>query len=232
MSSILKALQKVEAEKAARRNAAPIAGEIGRIRQRRGVKSRWLIPAAMVAVAAVAVFATYTFMGGLSRQNQAVVAPAAVKAAAAPVQNPQLQPMLPEPAAPIRPGPTAPLFRHRQPVAVKVPAAPAAKVIPPPTTAIEVMPTEPQPINQAPVAKREPDLPVQHQTRAGADLKVSGIAWQKESVSRLAVVNGTPVVQGAVVEGARVEEIFQDRVRFSRDNSSFEVPLGKVSTER
>ena len=87
MSSILKALQKVEAEKAARRNAAPIAGEIGRIRQRRGVKSRWLIPAAMVAVAAVAVFATYTFMGGLSRQNQAVVAPAAVKAAAAPVQR-------------------------------------------------------------------------------------------------------------------------------------------------
>ena len=67
---------------------------------------------------------------------------------------------------------------------------------------------------------------------ADADFKVSGIAWQKESVSRLAVVNGTPVVQGAVVEGARVEEIFQDRVRFSRDNSSFEVPLGKVSTER
>ena len=59
MSSILKALQKVEAEKAARRNAAPIAGEIGRIRQRRGVKSRWLIPAAFRTRRGTTVRATY-----------------------------------------------------------------------------------------------------------------------------------------------------------------------------
>ena len=43
------------------------------------------------------------------------------------------------------------------------------------------------------------------------------------------MVNGRPVAEGATVEGARVEEIFPDRVRFSFANRTFEVSLGKTS---
>jgi general secretion pathway protein B len=59
-------------------------------------------------------------------------------------------------------------------------------------------------------------------------LKVTGIGWQKDNADRLAIVNGKAVSEGAVVEGARVEEIFPDRVRFSFNDKAFEIPLGKI----
>ena len=55
---------------------------------------------------------------------------------------------------------------------------------------------------------------------------VSGIAYRTEREERLAVVNDLPVMEGTVVEGARVEEILADRVRFSSAGRSFEVELG------
>ncbi len=60
-------------------------------------------------------------------------------------------------------------------------------------------------------------------------LRVSGIAWQKDSASRLAIVNGQPVGLGTAVDGASVEEIFQDRVRFAYKGEKVEVGLGKSS---
>jgi general secretion pathway protein B len=63
-------------------------------------------------------------------------------------------------------------------------------------------------------------------------LKVSGIAWQKDGASLMAVVNGSFVSKGGRVGGARVDEIFADRVRFTFEGKSFEVPLGKSSAER
>jgi general secretion pathway protein B len=59
-------------------------------------------------------------------------------------------------------------------------------------------------------------------------LKVTGIAWQKDSTDRVAVVNGTSVSEGVMVEGARVEKIFQDRVRFSFDQQTFDISLGRT----
>jgi general secretion pathway protein B len=59
-------------------------------------------------------------------------------------------------------------------------------------------------------------------------LNVTGIGWQKGNADRLAVVNGRAVSEGAVIEGARVEEIFPDRVRFSFGGKAFDVPLGKT----
>jgi hypothetical protein len=47
-----------------------------------------------------------------------------------------------------------------------------------------------------------------------------------ESAESLAIVNGVTVYVGAVVEGARVEEIGKDRIRFSYGGERFEVPLG------
>ncbi len=62
-------------------------------------------------------------------------------------------------------------------------------------------------------------------------LRVSGIAWQKDGASRLAIVNGQPVGQGASVSGATVDEIFPDLVRFSFKGERVEVGLGKSSKD-
>lgn len=60
-----------------------------------------------------------------------------------------------------------------------------------------------------------------------AVLKVDGIAFQEGAADSLAVVNGTTVSKGSVIEGVRVEEIQKDRVRFSRGGEKFEVILDK-----
>lgn len=74
----------------------------------------------------------------------------------------------------------------------------------------------------APPPETRPSLPA---------LKVTGIGWQKGNADRLAIVNGRAVLEGAIVAGARVEEIFPDRVKFSFNDKTFEIPLGKISGE-
>lgn len=60
-----------------------------------------------------------------------------------------------------------------------------------------------------------------------AQLAVNGIAFQDDPAASAAVVNGVYVKRGMTVGGARVERIFQDKVRFSRNGATFEVPLSK-----
>jgi general secretion pathway protein B len=55
--------------------------------------------------------------------------------------------------------------------------------------------------------------------------KVSGVAYQNNG-SSFAVVNGRAVLQGGTVDGFKVLEIHQDRVRFSGSNGTFDVPVG------
>lgn len=57
-------------------------------------------------------------------------------------------------------------------------------------------------------------------------LKVNGIAFQ-EGLDSVAVVNGVPVSKGSIIEGVRVTEIQKDRVQFSHQGTAFEVSLGK-----
>ena len=56
---------------------------------------------------------------------------------------------------------------------------------------------------------------------------MDGIAYHFGSADSLAVVNGTTVYAGAMVEGAKVEEIGKDRIRFNYEGEKFEIPLGK-----
>jgi general secretion pathway protein B len=58
-------------------------------------------------------------------------------------------------------------------------------------------------------------------------ITVSGIAWQKDNSARLAVINGTTVAEGGMVEGARVQEILPDRVHFSFNNREFDIYMKK-----
>ncbi|MBT1076651.1 hypothetical protein [Geobacter grbiciae] len=100
-----------------------------------------------------------------------------------------------------------------------------------PPAAIPAKPAAPP----APVAAPAPaPKPVQHSVAAeqpapseypGANLTVSGIAWQEERSLRRAVVNGNLVGEGAEVAGARVVEIGERRVKFSQGGRTISVSL-------
>jgi len=51
---------------------------------------------------------------------------------------------------------------------------------------------------------------------------ISGIAWQEERGMRRAVVNGVLAAEGGEILGARIVEIREDRVLFSRNGRNFE----------
>ena len=60
---------------------------------------------------------------------------------------------------------------------------------------------------------------------APAGITLSGIAGQDDRRARRAVVNGFLMQEGGVVSGARITEIYQDRVRFTLSGTYFEIPL-------
>jgi len=118
------------------------------------------------------------------------------------------------------------------PVSVPSPAAPLP--VPPPPAVFAPAPVEPaQPLKPSPpaagqrggraAADEPPAIPVEP---APTDLTVSGIAWQEERSLRRAVVNGALVGEGATIAGARVVEIGENRVRFSREGRTFVVTYG------
>jgi general secretion pathway protein B len=72
---------------------------------------------------------------------------------------------------------------------------------------------------------KEQAVPADQAVTAPADIKLSGIAWQEERRARRAVVNGFLMREGGVVSGARITDIYQDRVRFSQSGKTFEIPL-------
>jgi general secretion pathway protein B len=59
--------------------------------------------------------------------------------------------------------------------------------------------------------------------KSGEEITVSGIAWQDERYLRRAVINGALVGEGAEILGAKVIEIRENRVRFSRGGETFEI---------
>ena len=69
------------------------------------------------------------------------------------------------------------------------------------------------------------ELPADLTIAAPADIKLSGIAWQEERSARRAVVNGFLIQEGGVVSGAKITDIYQNRVRFSQSGKIFEIPL-------
>jgi len=56
-------------------------------------------------------------------------------------------------------------------------------------------------------------------------LKVSEIHYRPSAQERLAVVNDLPVLEGVDIEGARVDRIFKDRIRFVVNGRYLEVKL-------
>jgi general secretion pathway protein B len=239
MSSILKALQKVEEEKAARH-----AGETGLtsnlLRSGRVAERRPLpLLVGMVAVAAVAVLVTYILMGGFSRRREMVQPTPPTTVVQQPVAElPKASPPIqPEPVADVAPSIVVPAPQSengRKPS----PLAPTAKkAAARPAAAPKALGTVAVPRNNESVAPTdgEVDTPAQAVSVAmpqvapePGKLKVSGIAWQKDATSSVAVINGHAVMKGGMVEGFKVEDISPDRVRFAGEGRTFELFIGET----
>jgi len=74
-----------------------------------------------------------------------------------------------------------------------------------------------EPVNQA-------TQPVVSKQKNGDEgISISGIAWQDERSLRRAVINGFLVGEGAEIQGAKIIEIKETRVRFSRNGEIFEI---------
>ena len=232
MSSILKALEKVEESHSTRRNLG--VGVLAKAGQHR---PSWVLPAAVLGGAAFAALITFAVMGGFSRSGQPVpgqagVAPSpqpqgAIGARPVSVVAPPLQTMPGELAS--NPKVILPLKAVKSVAKVKSPSAhaplPAAKrrQTPAARRATPVRTSTRQTVSAkvTAVSAAAPAAPEKTRPR----IRVTGIAWQKESASSAALVNGHAVQQGGTVEGLKVEEIFQDKVRFSSDKGTLDVPL-------
>ncbi|MBU5638217.1 hypothetical protein KOM00_15925 [Geomonas sp. Red69] len=271
MSSILKALEKVDESQRSRRPAGT-----GGLPKARGRRPAWLIPVWTLAGAAIATLATYALMGGFSRPAArvtpnsvdavATAAPAAAvpaQAASAVGQQQAATAVAPEhtsaaaaaaPVAAVKPAKvatkpalvpvaaTAPK-QVAQPVAKpvtqaaakaatkpQIPARVAAKQLAQPSVMAKASAVaQPAVVQPAPAvavpASAAPQPVPQHKSRP--DIRVTGIAWQNSSESSFAMVNGSPMRQGNSVNGYKIEQIYEDSVRFSNSKgNSLVVPLG------
>jgi hypothetical protein len=248
MSSILKALEKVDESQRPRRAAG---GGIGKGRERRPA---WLLPAWTLGGASVAALVTYALMGGFARPTVAEVPAKVVQPHVAekqqPVQQPVAEPATQQVAAPVakvaaKPVQSVaktsakPVVQSTVPAMAAKPIGNTAKIAAVATkqqAAVKVTPAvqkarpvsntalQPAPIETAAVPAAVPE-PAPQKSRPA--IRVSGIAWQNSSEASFAMVNGRALRQGAVVEGYKVEQIYEDSVRFSNSKgNSLVVPLG------
>ncbi|MDR3580638.1 MAG: hypothetical protein P4L44_11810 [Oryzomonas sp.] len=219
MSYILDALKKLESEKEMKARGAGmvnIAGELFKNGPAPPKAHRnWPLILGLVLLASLLTFGTtFMLLRGDKRKRHAASAPPATSTSSPPV--------LP---APMTKPPRAAAPRHDAPLPAlgpktgKAPSAPrqpqvVRSVIPAAAPASDESPSA-QPVRPAAVSL----------VPAPADIKVSGIAWQDHRPSSRVVVNGFLLREGDTVSGARIVEIFQNRVRFRSAAGIFEVYL-------
>jgi general secretion pathway protein B len=230
MSSILKALKKLEHDKAVRRpDSFRIDADILRGAAPRRSSSTGVLLAA-IAFFACGVAATYVYM-------QHAQPPAVEKPAQASTNRGQGDPaattlapvdahLAGEVKIPMT-GKSLPHPEHASPVPEKSPASPRLVVQQPlgrRTDPAEIVPRTAAPLEPKPVTAPVPLAPAV--TPVKPVLTVHGIAFQ-DGADSMAVINGITVSKGSMIEGVRVEEILKDRVRFSRGGEKFEIILDK-----
>jgi len=236
MSSILKALKKLEHDKAVRKpDTFKIDTDILHSRSHRSSFSGGAL-CAMVAIFACGVGATYILMKSDKTPQPAVQQPPQTHVIDYPVKASTGSAVIP-----------ATVIKGAEPQTRKSPAMPTAL-----KTTINTRPADAK-LKPTPQNMEGPRLPAQAESAVTIQqsigpeplpvppapvtssaaitgrpaLKVNGIAYQDGSKDGVAVVNGVAVSRGSVIEGAKVEEIQKDRVRFSRGADKFEVILQK-----
>lgn len=210
MSSILKALRRLEEERARQSSVAPeIAASLLRHGARRRQSPLWLWPTVIIAVAAVAAALLWSWRPApvTSQIVTPAASPATVVARAATAGRggeviieeviEQRQPVLLPPSAPV--AVPAPRPVKVNPVAQKIEAG--------------AMP---------PVAASKAAVPMIEERQRPV---VTAIAWQEESSARMAVVDGLPVMTGEFVGAAQIQEIRRDHILFVEAGRLFTVAI-------
>lgn len=212
MSSILKALKKLEQEKAVRKQEEiDLSREILQDAAPAARRLPWHWGAAIVAMVLLALLVVM-----LLGRKQAVQMTATTEAPPRQQPAPQALPQAVQPdAAPAE---------VRQPTALQQPGLPVQGTTRPRKPAPKSLPA---PKGAAGPEQKEPARKQPAASMEEPSLSVSGIAWNKDSSERLAIVNGQPLTTGSVIGNAIVEEIYKDKVRFSSNGKSFEIFIGK-----
>lgn len=201
MSSILKALRRLEEERARKSRVAPeIAASLLRGDWRRQKSSVWIWPSVFAFVALTLAVFLWAW------RPTAVTSPRALPASS-PASNP-----IASPAG--RGGEVIieEVMDQRRPLLLS-PATPTlqfAKVIPAPSNPAPAIPDLTAANRPVAVFIEERQSPV-----------VSAIAWQDDSSARMAVVAGLPVMTGESVATANVLEILPDRILFVEEGVRF-----------
>jgi general secretion pathway protein B len=233
MSSILKALKKLEDDKASRRpDDLKIDSDILKS-DHSSFFSPTLVIIGSIVLLAGGSGATYMYM-----KHGAATSPPGYKVSSVPTR--QNSPVVPKesaikterlpPAVVVVPAQVN-IKEHIEPVKQRqatISPKPATTVAPPqPAKPVVVVKSalqakEPLP-KLAPVLNPPQSVPV----KVTPLIRINGIAFQNNSADNMAIVNGVPVSNGATVEGVKVVEILSDRVRFSNKGEKFEVLLGQ-----
>lgn len=185
----------------------------------------WKIAALVVVASLVTFGATWFFLKADKARDGAKPHSTAPVSPARPVP-PQILPVGPRQQPASIATPQAPLVVPPAPARVHSAVTPVVPVVKAtvPSAAQQRGKRQNMPKKQVSLATQEAQ-PVAPTTPPLSDIKVSGIAWQEERSARRAVVNGFLMQEGSSVSGAKITEIFQDRVRFSQGGRVFEVYL-------
>lgn len=213
MSSILKALKKLEEEQAARSKAAsPRSGgqyvAVDRKRRR---------PVLLVGCIVVAILLVGVLFQAMRDIRELPVARPPLPSTA--VSPPKVA------VASVPPVVTA--LQSAQPTSGQTERAPAGGPGPDKPTPVDIRPVaaapvavSAEPVHEVDVERRE--IPLPGQQWSAPQLKVDDIL-PAAGGEPMAIVNGLPVMEGTLVENALVEKIHPDRVRFIIDGKVVEV---------
>jgi general secretion pathway protein B len=234
MSYILDALKKLEHEKSRKSRGDGMINISGALFEHERPKASATSGRKMALAVTVAVLmtfaATWLFLQSGKRRGNPAARPATTAPQATPAPPvtvvtapapPAAAPVVPvqqtPPAASPAPAQATPVSPPVQPSKQQTAVVPAAA----PATDDD----EEQSSRRRTKERKGQAVPADQAVTAPADIKLSGIAWQEERRARRAVVNGFLMREGGVVSGARITDIYQDRVRFSQSGKAFEIPL-------
>lgn len=205
MSSILKALRRLEEERARKSHAAPeIAANLLRRGARRRSTPLWIWPT-IVAVVALAL-AVFFWSWRPAPVGNKIVTPITLPAdiPVAPTTGQSGEVIIEEVIDQRRPAMLAPV---KPPLPVPAPVQPVQNF------KTESIPAAAESQSAAPFIEVR-QSPV-----------ISAIAWQDDSALRMAVVDGLPVMTGEFAGTAKVQEILRDRILFIEEGRSFTVHI-------
>jgi general secretion pathway protein B len=233
MSYILDAMKKLDHEKSRKSRGNGMINISGVLFEKEGPKpsgmAGWKIALAVTVAVLVTFTVTWQFLqSGKGRGNPSrplatqlpQAPPVNIKTAPAPPVPPVVSVQQTSPAASPAPAQVTPVRPPARSSKIQKEVVRAATVTEDAASLLTM-----QELRNRTKVRQGQALPADQTIAAPADIKLSGIAWQEERRARRAVVNGFLMREGGVVSGAKITDIFQDRVRFSLSGKNFEIPL-------